>query len=55
MRRTFNNGIGLIAVVPESAAADVRERFRALNEEAFIIGEVIERKGAGPRVKWDEE
>lgn len=55
MRRTFNNGIGLIAVVPESAAVDVRERFRALGEEAFIIGEIVERKGGASRVRWIDE
>ncbi|WP_373501556.1 phosphoribosylformylglycinamidine cyclo-ligase [Desulfococcus sp.] len=52
MLRTFNNGIGMIAVVPEERAGDVMERLRALGESAWAIGEIIGRKGAGPRVKW---
>lgn len=53
MLRTFNNGIGMIAVVPEKSASDVVQRLGAMNEDARIVGEIIERKGAGSRVKWD--
>ncbi len=52
MRRTFNNGIGMIAAVPESAADEIVERLNAMGEKSFIIGEIVERKGQGPRVKW---
>jgi len=52
MMRTFNNGIGLIAMVPESAAQDVLERLNAMNEKAFVIGEIAERKQSAPRFKW---
>jgi phosphoribosylformylglycinamidine cyclo-ligase len=52
MMRTFNNGIGLIAMVPESAAQDVLDRLNAMNEKAFIIGEIAERKQSAPRIKW---
>ena len=52
MMRTFNNGIGLIAIVPESAAQDVLERLNAMNEKAFVIGEIAERKQSAPRIKW---
>ena len=52
MMRTFNNGIGLIAVVPEKAAQDVMERLNAMNEKAFLIGKVIERKSSRTQIKW---
>jgi phosphoribosylformylglycinamidine cyclo-ligase len=52
MLRTFNNGIGMVAVVPESAASEVIERLNAMNEPAFLIGEIIERKEAGERLVW---
>jgi len=52
MLRTFNNGIGMIAVVPESSAPEVIERITAMNERAFLIGEIIERREAGERLVW---
>jgi phosphoribosylformylglycinamidine cyclo-ligase len=52
MMRTFNNGIGLIAVVPEAAAQDVLMRLNAMQEKAFVIGEIIERKDGEPRIQW---
>jgi len=51
MLRTFNNGIGLIAVVPEDAAQEVLARLNGMNEKAFVIGEIAERK-SGPQFKW---
>ena len=44
MMRTFNNGIGLIAVVPEPSVEDIMERLNAMDERAFVIGEIIQRK-----------
>jgi len=52
MMRTFNNGVGLIAVLPGDAAHDLIERLRVMGENGFIIGEIIERKSPGPRVRW---
>jgi phosphoribosylformylglycinamidine cyclo-ligase len=53
MMRTFNNGIGLIAVVPEDATEEILERLTAMGEKAFAIGEIMERKEAGGnRIKW---
>lgn len=52
MMRTFNNGIGMIAVVPETAAVEIMERLTGMKEKAFIIGEIIERKESDERVKW---
>ncbi len=53
MLRVFNNGIGLVAVVPESAVQDVLARLSALKEKAFVIGEIVERGGSDDqRVQW---
>lgn len=53
MWRTFNNGIGMIAVVPSDAAQDVVERVAGMNEKAYIIGEVVQaKKSDDKRVKW---
>ena len=52
MMRTFNNGIGLIAVVPEDVVEEVMQRLTAMNESAFIIGEITERKKSAPKIKW---
>jgi len=55
MLRTFNNGIGMIAVVPESAAQEVVERLSGMNEKSYIIGEVVKRKKSDPsRFQWVE-
>jgi phosphoribosylformylglycinamidine cyclo-ligase len=52
MMRTFNNGLGLIAVVPETYSQDVMERLSALNERSYAIGEIVERKGNDAQVEW---
>ncbi len=52
MMRTFNNGIGLFAVVHEKDSQEVLDRLIAMKEKAFIVGEIVERKEAGERVQW---
>jgi phosphoribosylformylglycinamidine cyclo-ligase len=52
MMRTFNYGLGLIMVVPEKAVQEVLERLNALNEKAFIIGEIAEKKETEDQIKW---
>ena len=53
MKRTFNNGLGMIAIVPEDAAQDVYERINAMDEQAFFIGEIVERKENSDRNTWE--
>ena len=43
MMRVFNNGMGMVAVVPENAAGDVLARLAAMKERAVVIGEIVER------------
>ncbi|MCF8094315.1 MAG: phosphoribosylformylglycinamidine cyclo-ligase [Desulfobacteraceae bacterium] len=53
MMRTFNNGIGMIAIVPENTAQELIERTSGMNEKAWIIGEVIRRsKSDKTRFQW---
>ncbi|RPJ17523.1 MAG: phosphoribosylformylglycinamidine cyclo-ligase [Desulfobacteraceae bacterium] len=52
MMRTFNNGIGMVAIVPEKSAQEIMERFGAINEKAFIIGDIAERKSSSGQIKW---
>jgi phosphoribosylformylglycinamidine cyclo-ligase len=53
MTRVFNNGIGMVAVVPENAAADVVARLTAMKEKAYVIGEIVERSGEDDhRCQW---
>jgi len=53
MRRTFNNGIGMIAVVPAEATDDVLQRLGAMNEKAYLIGEIMECKDSSQRITWE--
>jgi phosphoribosylformylglycinamidine cyclo-ligase len=52
MMRTFNNGIGMVAVVHEKNTQEILDRLIAMKERAFVIGEVADRKESGERVKW---
>ncbi len=53
MMRVFNNGIGLVAVVPEAAVQDVLARLGAMNEKAYCIGTIVERHATDDqRIRW---
>jgi len=53
MARTFNMGIGMILIVPDYAVLDVTQRIEAMNERAFVIGEILDCKEAGRRLVWE--
>jgi phosphoribosylformylglycinamidine cyclo-ligase len=52
MMRTFNNGIGMVAIVPEHSAQETLDRLDAIQEKAFVIGEIRENKQSSDRVQW---
>jgi phosphoribosylformylglycinamidine cyclo-ligase len=55
MMRAFNNGIGLILVVPEKTAERILEFLTAMDEKAYLIGSVVERKKGSHQVAWEKE
>ena len=40
MLRTFNSGIGMVIVIPDSQTEEILERLKAMQEKAWIIGEI---------------
>jgi phosphoribosylformylglycinamidine cyclo-ligase len=51
MLRTFNYGLGMVLVVPANQADSVIERLSAMEQPAWIIGEVTERKSGQDAVE----
>ena len=43
MRRTFNNGVGMVVIVAADQADKAVEAMRAAGEDAWVIGEIVER------------
>jgi phosphoribosylformylglycinamidine cyclo-ligase len=41
MYRTFNMGIGMMALVPEDQVEDIMQQFEALGEKPTVIGEIV--------------
>ena len=52
MMRTFNNGIGMVVVVPDHASEDLLQRLSAMNEKAYLIGEVLDCRDPSNRIIW---
>lgn len=52
MYRTFNMGIGLLAIVPEETTTDILQRFEAMGETAFVIGKIISSELEAPQVTF---
>ena len=52
MMRTFNNGIGLILVVPERATEGIMEFLAAMDEKPYVIGSIVERKKGSHQIAW---
>jgi phosphoribosylformylglycinamidine cyclo-ligase len=52
MRRTFNLGVGLVAVVAPDAVDVAQATLAPLGEHAWVIGDVVTRDN-GPRVRYE--
>ncbi len=52
MQRTFNNGIGMVIVVPEDSAEEVMDRLKAMNQDAYFIGEIESRDNDESQTQW---
>jgi phosphoribosylformylglycinamidine cyclo-ligase len=53
MARAFNMGLGMIIVVPDNAVLDVLQRVEAMNDRAFVIGEIGDCRETGQRLIWE--
>ncbi len=54
MFRVFNNGIGMLLVVPAQETEGICERLQGLNEQSYLIGEITERKQGEEAVRFLE-
>ncbi len=52
MQRTFNNGIGMVIVVPETSAEEVMDRLKAMHQDAYFIGEIESRDNDEAQTQW---
>lgn len=52
MQRTFNNGIGMVVVVPEKSVEETMDRLAALGEKAYLIGEITDRENNEQQTQW---
>ncbi|MBW1712384.1 MAG: phosphoribosylformylglycinamidine cyclo-ligase [Deltaproteobacteria bacterium] len=52
MFRTFNNGLGLVLVVPAARAEEILDRLTANNEAAWPIGRVVAAEKGQPAVSY---
>jgi phosphoribosylformylglycinamidine cyclo-ligase len=52
MMRTFNNGIGIILVVPDKITESLQEFLSAMGEKAYVIGTIAERETASNQIAW---
>ncbi len=49
MQRTFNCGIGMVAIVPRARAQAALDAFAAQGVQAYAIGSIVERASGGPQ------
>lgn len=55
MLRTFNCGIGMVAVVAASDMLMVRDALEKAGEAVYIIGELVPHRGEGERVTYSDD
>jgi phosphoribosylformylglycinamidine cyclo-ligase len=44
MLKTFNNGIGMVLIVPQEEANDIISRLQGMQLKSYVIGEIVKRK-----------
>ena len=52
MRRTFNLGVGMVAIVPDNQVDLALQSLESSGETAWVLGRVVEKQGANPVVGW---
>ena len=53
MKRTFNNGIGMVLAIPADITQDVVSFLAAMDEKAYVIGEIAKREKGEAQIWWD--
>ena len=53
MGRTFNSGLGMVAMLPAEGVDAALAALAALDEPAYVVGEVAAWDGDGPQVVWE--
>ena len=51
MYRTFNYGLGIVLIAPKKDADDIISRLNGLNENAYLIGEIMPRADIAEQVE----
>ncbi|MBA4394365.1 MAG: phosphoribosylformylglycinamidine cyclo-ligase [Desulfobacca sp.] len=52
MNKVFNNGLGLILVVPEALSGKIISSLEGLGEKCFLIGQIVSRGQTDPPIEW---
>ena len=52
-RRTFNLGVGMILIVPQTKASTAMRSLRRAGEEPWILGEIAQRRKGRPACVWE--
>jgi phosphoribosylformylglycinamidine cyclo-ligase len=52
MHKVFNNGLGLILVVPGDRVDQIVARLKDQGEKCFLIGEIVHRTDPGTPIEW---
>jgi phosphoribosylformylglycinamidine cyclo-ligase len=52
MNKVFNNGVGLILVVPEDRSGEIISHLEGLGEKCFLIGQIVPRTQSEPPLEW---
>ncbi len=52
INHVFNNGLGLILIVPESQVREIISHLEGLGEKGFLIGEILPRRQPDTPIEW---
>lgn len=52
MNKVFNNGLGLILIVPEAKSGEIMSHLEGLGEKTFLIGQIVPRSQPENPIEW---
>jgi phosphoribosylformylglycinamidine cyclo-ligase len=53
MNKVFNNGVGLILVVPKDRSGEIISHLEGLGEKCFLMGQIVPRAQSASPIEWD--